>query len=57
MIVLTVAEADFKYIEIIDFTAICHCVSSVTEYFELSKLGGEKIKRYRCARKRAKEER
>jgi len=61
MIALTVAEADVKYIEIIDFAAACDCLSPVTEYFELSKWrgggGGEKKrKRCICDRNRGKEE-
>jgi hypothetical protein len=34
------AEADVKYIEKIYFAATCHCLSPVTEHFELSKWGG-----------------
>ena len=55
---LTLSEADVKYVEVIEFAATCHCLSPVTEYFELSKWGGgggEKRKRYICERNRGKE--
>jgi len=40
VIALTVAEADVKYVEIIGFAATSHCLSPVTEYFDLNGGGG-----------------